>query len=1411
MKVYISYSMVDNDEFFITLFSIFLKEDKITTTLNQNTFDEAGFPDNRNYFIDDSSLFVGIIFKGGNKINSVVNEWNYAIEKGVYNLLLLEDGVEIDDIDEKNFLKFDRLKCYDSIREIERKMQPKSQNYSIIWLLVGNSLKLTLDRAFLSQNIKASYVISGRLRLIEDRLIGIDSAAFQNLCDIYLVLREQDIVSINRTGSQLGKQKTVKGTPDTFFRLADGSLRYVEYTTKDSGIVEKIKEDIDKCLDSDKTGLPMDQVHRIIICYNSRLNVAQETAITQHATLKNVQIELIGLDWLSLEIYSKYLIIAKDILGIPLDTGQLLPLQFFVEEYNNKAGKLSTPLDNIFLHRKAELNDIKNILAGNDILIISGFPGVGKTKIALEAVNRFLLSHTDYLAFAVSKKDQDISEDLKIHLQQERNYIILVDDANRQLLNFKQLVGIFKENRRREIKILVTVRDYALNDIVNECLDFKHENITINKFSDEEITELIQTEPFEIKNPKYQRMIVGIADGNARLAVMASKLAKQEEVDFLYGGGERIFELYDYYFKTFIRDFDIFSNKILIKTLGIISFFFTIDRSNKVFIDSLLDVFKIDYYEFNESIDELEKRELVEVKYNNARVSEQVMATYFFYKTFIRDEVLSFKSLIFNFFPNWKRRFSDTIIPSNNSFGYESVLNRINGTLDEYLNSVYSNEEKVLDFFSIFWFYKRDEVLNYFNKKIKELPEPVMKEYDTHYDKNDFVYAKDHYIDYISKIFSHYDDNFIQALQLGFEYCRKRSKSLPEFVKRIRERLLFEEDDYIIGFQRQIELFNLLIAKFRKGEAHYVKAFFALSETFLSHFYQITRGGRNNSITLYQYPLPLDEVIIKFRKSLWITLFDHYEIYPKDIILIIKHVKNVFAKPIPEILEFDLELLITFLGRKLNPMSFENIHFVNEFVILLDRQKLSNRSYQNLTLKFNSREYEYFKMLDWNIRRGKQQYEFDKIEDFQRLKEQDVRNFFVFANEGEFDELHKAINNTLLLKESNAWGLDQSLNVILEENFNRDHEIGFKLLDSILNNYPVGIGPLNRAVKAIVSESKDWALRLWKLLQDWKHQSKIYWQLSFFDYLPDEYVNDFYKNELLFTINSINVKCYIRFESFEKFLLIDNNIILIILQIVVEKMENDKVEIMLSYHFFEKYSRKLEDNFDLLKKAYILQEKKVGNSFDLNHAGFETLVRINPEFFNDYISLVYAANQDSFSDNFYNGLPFVWDLDNHNLLLKNAINAIIDNRFYMGISVHPISVFFLGLNDERKVKAKVFLLNYITEYSSDTDKMNSVFDVLRHSMSDFFEEAFLHFLNVNSNLGDFQKIWWCGNGGTYSGEVIIGEVKARDWQNILEMVMKSKNQLDIIPIKAYVKKQISCSLENAEDERKRKFVNPDGW
>ena len=153
--------------------------------------------------------------------------------------------------------------------------------------------------------------MDGRLQLIETKLAALDSASFQNLCDIYLSSRENISGNFHRPGSQIGKLKTTSGTPDTFFRLPDGSLRYVEYTTQSKNLVKKIKDDILKCIDEKLTGVSKKEISKIIICFNKGLTVKQENEITLFAEHKFIQIELLDIQWLAIEIYWKYYNIAK--------------------------------------------------------------------------------------------------------------------------------------------------------------------------------------------------------------------------------------------------------------------------------------------------------------------------------------------------------------------------------------------------------------------------------------------------------------------------------------------------------------------------------------------------------------------------------------------------------------------------------------------------------------------------------------------------------------------------------------------------------------------------------------------------------------------------------------------------------------------------------------------------------------------------------------------------------------------------------------------------------------------------------------------------------------------------------------------------------------------------------------------
>lgn len=65
---------------------------------------------------------------------------------------------------------------------------------------------------------------------------------------------------------------------------------------------------------------------------------------------------------------------------------------------------------------------------------------------------------------------------------------------------------------------------------------------------------------------------------------------------------------------------------------------------------------------------------------------------------------------------------------------------------------------------------------------------------------------------------------------------------------------------------------------------------------------------------------------------------------------------------------------------------------------------------------------------------------------------------------------------------------------------------------------------------------------------------------------------------------------------------------------------------------------------------------------------------------------------------------------------------------------------------------------------------------------------------------------WRKNGGTYSGDVIIGDIQASEWRNLLEIANKSDLGIKLIPIKSYINKKIESCLRNADKEKANRFL-----
>ena len=281
-----------------------------------------------------------------------------------------------------------------------------------------------------------------KVNQIQQALIEMDGGAFQKLADAYLA--EKGFGCINSIGSVIAANKVKPGTPDTFITSNDGNYVFAEHTTQQLSLLEKIRGDLNKCFDESKTGVPIDKIERVIFCFTGKLDTEETHQLAETCQAKGVNLDLFGIDVLSFDLYGKYPALARDFLGIPIDTGQIVPPDRFVSLYNSN--RLATRLDLGFHFREEELGRLLDALENEQLVILSGWAGVGKSRLALESCDNFRDTHPEYQVLCVFGRNRDLWEDLQVWFTKPGHFLIFVDDANR-VSRFEYVVDLLQHQR----------------------------------------------------------------------------------------------------------------------------------------------------------------------------------------------------------------------------------------------------------------------------------------------------------------------------------------------------------------------------------------------------------------------------------------------------------------------------------------------------------------------------------------------------------------------------------------------------------------------------------------------------------------------------------------------------------------------------------------------------------------------------------------------------------------------------------------------------------------------------------------------------------------------------------------------------------------------------------------------------
>ncbi|HZX73910.1 MAG TPA: hypothetical protein VFE57_05800, partial [Cyclobacteriaceae bacterium] len=625
---------------------------------------------------------------------------------------------------------------------------------------------------------------------------------------------------------------------------------------------------------------------------------------------------------------------------------------------------------------------------------------------------------------------------------------------------------------------------------------------------------------------------------------MASQLAlEKQSLHALYN----VSDLFERYFETFVRDNNAFKQKEVIEALGVLCFFYTIPYNDDEVLTKVLSVFSISKADFIMGIEKLAALELVEIEFGHVKMGDQNVSIYFFYKFFLLQRKLSFDQLLVHFFESHSHRFDELIIYSNNIFGYTNIADKVKPSLDKYLISIKSDEGNVFNFLKHFWFYLREETLDFIHQKILYAEIPEGTKFVTDYDENNFQY-EDSYLEVLAK-YLHYPTEVSVPLELGSEYCRRKPQYLGEWIGFIERVMLFDREDELTNFARQKALIELISHGVSQKDLLYISVFFKLSVKLLQFEFQQTKPEGEGVISLYRYPIPFSESIKEIRIKIWEVLEANFRVYPEEgLNILVKHGGPTidFNK---EIFEFDLTYVFRIIDENLSPEIFKHCNYVLELVRWSKRKLVLSPELTVLKQKFTTPTYQRFVKLDWNMLRGREEYDFENYERFRELKIRDIKQSFLFTSLNEFQEFLDAYQE---IKSSGVRSseIGDSIDLIIETNITNDNDLGLEMLLSFVKNTRNNGLRFYRTTHAIANRPS-LGERFWNFLVTLEHSEP--WCVEYLCAIPEMQLHKSHLTLLLDTIRNTTKGFYVDLKAFEKYKAIENNIFEIVIDILVTR------------------------------------------------------------------------------------------------------------------------------------------------------------------------------------------------------------------------------------------------------------------
>lgn len=757
---------------------------------------------------------------------------------------------------------------------------------------------------------------------IQKAILSLGAGAYQKMMDAYLYRKYgfDNIMSFMPLGSHSGTDKTTRGVPDSHVMCNNGKFILISHGTVETNAFSKVKADIQACLEAEKTGINVNSIERIICCHTSTNFTPGQ--IKELCSLF-ADVVLVGLADVSYDLLYKYQAIALDHLHIHIDTHQI----FTVDEYIAEASKnaYSTTLDMPILCRESELNNLADNLSKEQVVLIFGASGIGKTRLAIEAARQYAQKNNAVIK-VIRSNNESIYNDLVTAFSNEENYIVVVDDAN-QLAEIGHLFSMAADpNRKGKIKLVLTVRDYAKDVLRKRVREyFSPVEYALSALSDDSI-EKILSDNLNIKNDDAIKQICRIAKGNARLAVMAGMCVKEGKYDQI----RNAFDIFNDYYSLIIDDME--KNELFVASLVALFDNFVLDKSTIPFEIAVTK--GVSEGEFVERCYSLHKKEVVSIFDKRAvRFENQNLRDYLIYYVFFKAKIIEPSEVIVSAFP----RHREKII-----FAFNTLLQLFNSAenikyIEEEIKKAWrvirgSSEDIIEKFVESFLVVIPDEAMAYIKRKIDNAPYVQNNLSAYNFKKSDHQHVTHSKLIDMLEIFKQ-TEQFKDAIQLAILYFEKNNENPMDFYFLFSEKWGYDTRSHKENYKEEGVLVETVLDNYmQKRTLSAALCLYFVVSNCLKFTLSTTEAKNNKSFSFIRFGLLACESLYEIRERCVFAIGELLSVpeYSKYAYIILKDMfANLGEGNCHDILAHDINALEKYVSQMLCSKSFRDCIVLN--------------------------------------------------------------------------------------------------------------------------------------------------------------------------------------------------------------------------------------------------------------------------------------------------------------------------------------------------------------------------------------------------------------------------------------------------------------------------------------------------